>query len=284
MQVRLHITPMLGKVELSKLTPQHIQNYIKEKLKKKLSARTVGYHRRLLVIALGQALKWGLVARNVAALTDPPRTERYEISPITPEQAKAFLKAVEGSRLEAFFTVALTLGLRRGEALGLRWSDIDFDAQTLRISQQLQRQQGKLQFSEPKTKTSRRILDLPGILVAKLKEHRPRQLEDKLKAGPHWQEMRLVFATRVGTPIDPRGVKRSLDALLKTAKLPHYRVHDLRHFAASLMLAQGIQLKVVSDILGHSQISTTADLYTHVLPSLRKEAINVMDSILSKTK
>lgn len=283
-QVRVHIAPSLGHFQLSQLTPQHIYKYMKERLAKGLSARTVGYHRRVLVIALGQAMKWGLVARNVAALTDPPRAKKYEIQPITPEQARAFLQATEGDRLEAFFTVALSLGLRRGEALGLRWIDVDLDARTLRINQQLQRLEGRLQMSEPKTKTSRRVLDLPDILITKLREHRTRQLEDKLRTGSHWVETGLVFTTSVGTPIDPRNVKRRLDPLLKDAGMPHFRVHDIRHFAASLMLAQGVPLKVVSDILGHSQISTTADLYTHVLPSLRKEAIDLMDSILTGTK
>ncbi len=283
-QVRVHIVPTLGQLQLSQLTPQHIQNYMKERLAKGLSARTVGYHRRVLVIALGQAVKWGLVNRNVAALTDPPRAEKYEIQPITPEQARAFLQAIQGNRLEALFTVALSFGLRRGEALGLRWTDVDLEARTLRIKQQLQRLEGRLQLSEPKTKTSRRVLDLPDLLITKLREHRTRQLEDKLRAGSHWVETGLVFTTSLGTPIDPRNVKRRLDALLKEAGMPHFRVHDIRHFAASLMLAQGVPLKVVSDILGHSQISTTADLYTHVLPSLRKEAIDLMDSILTGTK
>jgi integrase len=121
------------------------------------------------------------------------------------------------------------------------------------------------------------------MLATKLREHRTRQLEEKILAGPNWQESGLVFTSRIGTPIDPRHVKRRLDPLLKKAGLPHYRVHDLRHFCASLLLAQGVPLKVVSEILGHSQISTTADLYVHVLPSLRKEAIDLMNSVLTGT-
>jgi integrase len=121
------------------------------------------------------------------------------------------------------------------------------------------------------------------MLFSKLKEHRMRQLQEKLIAGSNWQETGLVFTSRLGTPVDPRHVKRYLDPLLKKAGLPHYRVHDLRHFCASLLLAQNVPLKVVSDILGHSRISITADLYTHVLPSVRKEAINLMDSILTGT-
>ena len=280
-QVRVHIAPQLGHIQLTKLSPQQIQSYMNDRLKTELSAKTVKYHLSVLRMALGQALKWNLVARNVAMLVDPPRVGKYEVQVITPEQARIFLQAIQGDRLEALLTVALSLGLRRGAALGLRWADIDFQNRTLRVNQSLQRLEGKLRVTELKTNSSRRILDLPEMLINKLREHRTRQLEEKMLAGPHWQETGLVFTSRVGTPVDPRHVKRRLDPLLEKAELPHFRVHDLRHFCASLLLAQGVPLKVVSDILGHSQIGITADLYTHVLPSVRKEAINLMDSILT---
>lgn len=280
-QVRVHIAHQLGHIQLTKLSPQQIQAYMNDRLKAELSPKTVKYHLSILRMALGQALKWNLVARNAAMLVDPPRVAKYEVQAITPEQARIFLQAIQGDRLEALFTVALSLGLRRGEALGLRWADIDFQNRTLRVNQSLQRLEGRLQITELKTKSSRRILDLPETLINKLREHRTRQLEEKMLTGPHWQETGLVFTSGIGTPVDPRHVKRRLDPLLKKAKLPHFRVHDLRHFCASLLLAQGVPLKVVSDILGHSQIGITADLYTHVLPSLRKEAIDLMGSILS---
>ena len=279
--VRLHIKPELGHIQLTKLSPQQVQGLLKGRLKAGLSARTVQYIRTVLCIALGQALKWNLVSRNVAALVDSPRAEKFEIQPINQKEARAFLKAIQGDRFEALFTVALSLGLRRGEALGLKWSDIDFQARTLRISQALQRIDGKLRLSEPKTKSSRRVLELPDSLVNKLREHRTRQLEEKMLAGPKWQETELVFTSTIGTPVDPRNVKRRLDSLLSNAGLPHFRVHDLRHFCASLLLAQGVPLKVVSDILGHSQLAVTADLYTHVLPAMRREAVNLLDSVLA---
>jgi len=240
--------------------------------------------RTLLRMALNQALKWGLVQRNVAALVDAPRAVRFEVQPIDQKQALAFLDALKGDRLEALFTVALSLGLRRGESLGLRWQDIDFENRTLRVCQQLQRIDKKLVFDEPKTKSSRRILGLPDSLAAKLREHRTRQLEQKMAAGSEWKEGGLVFTTSLGTPIDPRNVKRRLDSILDKAKLPHFRIHDLRHFCASLLLAQGVELKVVSQILGHTQIRVTADIYTHVLPQTQKAAIDLLDSLLTGTK
>jgi len=129
-----------------------------------------------------------------------------------------------------------------------------------------------------------RILGLPDSLAAKLREHRTRQLEQKMAAGSEWKEGGLVFTTSLGTPIDPRNVKRRLDSILDKAKLPHFRIHDLRHFCASLLLAQGVELKVVSQILGHTQIRVTADIYTHVLPQTQKAAIDLLDSLLTGTK
>lgn len=282
-QVKGHLTPQIGHIKLSKLTPQHLQTYINNRLSAGLAAKTVKYHLSIMRMALSKAEKWDLVVRNVAMFVDPPRVQKYEIEPITPEQARVFLQAIRGDRMEALFTVALSLGLRRGESLGLRWQDIDLKLGTLRVNQSLQRLNGKLEFSEPKTKSSRRVLDLPDSLIAKLREHRARQLQEKLLAGSKWIDTELVFTSSIGTPIDPRHVKRRLDPLLKKAGLPHFRVHDLRHFCASLLLAQGVPLKVVSEILGHTQIRITADLYTHVLPSVKKEAINLMDYILTGT-
>jgi integrase len=285
-QIKVHIAPALGHFQLARLAPQHIQRYLNDKLneadaEKRLSARTISYHRTLLRMALGQALKWGLVPRNVAGLVDAPRVERFEIQPIDQAQAQTFLDAIKGERMEALFTVALSLGLRRGEALGLRWQDVDFESRTMRICQQLHRVEKKLVFDEPKTKSSRRLLSLPNSLAAKLREHRTKQLEEKLSAGSEWKENGLVFATSLGTPIDPRNVKRRLDSILEKAKLPHFRIHDLRHFCASLLLAQGVELKVVSQILGHTQISITADIYTHVLPQTQKAAIDLLDQLLT---
>ena len=282
-QIRVHIAPALGHFQLAKLAPQNVQRYMNEKMEADsgLSEKTVRYHRTILAVALGQALKWGLVNRNVATLVDPPRAKKYEIQQIDPDQARTFLEAIKTDRLEALFSVALSLGLRRGEALGLRWQDIDFQARTLRVTQSLSRLNKQLVLSEPKTKNSRRTLDLPESLAAKLREHRIHQLEEKMRMGEKWTDTGLVFTTSRGTPIEPRNVNRQLANLLTKAKLPQFRVHDLRHFCASLLLAQGVPLKAVSDILGHTQISITADLYTHVLPAMKREAVDLMDSLLA---
>jgi integrase len=172
--------------------------------------------------------------------------------------------------------------LRRGEALGLlRWQDVDFEGRTLTISQTVQRANGKLQFLEPKTERSRRTMSTPDRVVAALRAHHKRQLEERLAAGPQWQDFGLVFATRVGTPLEPRNVHRDFKRILAKAGVPDQRFHDLRHAAASLLLAQGVSPRVVMELLGHSRIGITMDTYSHVIPSLMREAADKMDQILA---
>jgi integrase len=281
--VRLYLKPKLGHVRLAKLSPQHLQAMMKE-LTQEVSAHAAGHARTILRIALGQALKWGLVARNVATLVNPPRHQRPEIQPLSPEEARTFLQSIQGDRLEVLYSVALALGLRQGEALGLRWGDIDLQARTLRVNAALQRFDKRLQLVEPKTERSRRTLPLPETICAALRAHRVRQLEEKMLAGEHWQETGLAFTTSIGTPLDPRNVVRRFHGLLKKAGLPRLRFHDLRHSCASLLLAQGVELRAIMDILGHSQISITADLYTHVMPAMKRDAADLMNAILAGQK
>lgn len=278
---RTHLIPALGRFPIAKLAPLQVQQFLNERLKAGLSARTVQLIRTGLRRALGQALKWGYVARNVATLVDPPRVTRPEIKAMSPAEAKQFLEAIKGDRLEALFSVALAMGLRQGEALGLKWEDADFDSRTIRIRRSLQTVKGGLELSEVKTKNSRRDLPLVDSILAALKSHRTRQLEEKLHLGQNWQDLGFVFASEVGTAIYPRNVVRKFHSLLKAAKLGHYRFHDLRHSCASLLLAQGIPLKTVSDILGHSQISITADFYAHIFDEQKREAMSVFDYILA---
>jgi integrase len=200
---------------------------------------------------------------------------------MTAEETKAFLIACKGDRLEALFTVALAIGLRQGEALGLRWEDVDWESGVLHVRRSLQRVNRKLVLDELKTKNSRRDLPLIDRLAISLRAHRSRQLEEKLAAGKDWQENGLVFTTTIGTPLDARNVVRKYHDTLTRGGIPLRRFHDLRHGCATLLLAQGVPLKTVSDILGHSQISITADIYAHVIPEMRREALGVMDSILA---
>jgi len=281
--VRVHIAPAIGRHQLTTLAPQHVQTMMNDKLAAGLSPRTVQYLRAVLRRALGQALKWGLVARNVATLVDPPRSVRHEIAFLTPAQARTFLDVVRGDRQEALYRVALSLGLRQGEALGLRWQDVDLDDRTLRVRVALQRIGGKLVLTEPKTRQSRRSIPMPGSVVAALREHRDRQTFERATAGDRWQDWGLVFPTPTGTPVDARNAVRHFKAALVRAGLPPMRWHDLRHSCASLQLAQGIAPRVVMETLGHSQIGITMNTYSHVIPEMQRQAADLMDDLLSGT-
>lgn len=278
--IRLHIKPALGKKQLEKLTPANIQHFVNDRLQSGLSPQTIRHIIATLRAALSIAVRWQLVYRNVAALVTLPRIQKQEMKIFTPEQAKAFLESVKGHRLEALFIMALTLGLRRGELLGLHWSDVDFDAATLRVNYGLQRFDGKLHLVEPKTEKSRRVLPLPSLLIDALRLHRTRQLEERLALGSNWQESGFVFASTIGTPMEPRNLNRTFDALLENAKLPKIRFHDMRHSCATMLLSQGVPQRTLMEILGHSQISLTMNTYSHVLPEMARAAIGTMDSVL----
>jgi len=280
--VKRHIEPYIGKIALDKLTPQDVQRMIVT-VTKNVSPQ-MGYRcRRTLCTALTRAMKWGYVARNVASLTDAPKVVQREMTALTPDEAKQLLKAVRGDRLEALYTVALALSLRQGEALGLRWQDIDVDARSLTVRYQLQRVDGKPALVEPKTPKSRRTLVLPGIAVDTLRRHRVRQLEERLWAGSRWQEGGLVFTSSIGTPIDRATIQKQFCTLVTKAGLPPMRFHDLRHSAASLLAAQGATVRDVMETLGHTQIATTMNLYTHVFTERKTELADLMDAALSST-
>jgi len=279
--VRNHLKPALGHIQLAKLTPQQVQTMLTEKTAAGLSPRTVQYIRAVLRRALGQAMKWGLVARNVATLTEPPRSAKKPVQPLTAEQARAFLDFTKDDRLGPLFHVAITTGLRQGELFGLRWPDVDLAAGTLTVRHALQRINGKPTLVAPKTDKSRRTVTLPASAVAALREQRKRQLQERLLAGSRWQDWGLVFASTIGTPLEPTNVTHRFQRLLADAGLPRQRFHDLRHCAASLLLAGGVPLRTIMGILGHSQISLTANTYTHLAPALERDAAAALDAVLA---
>lgn len=282
--VRVHIVPELGRIPLTQLTPQQVQRFINAKLASGLAPKTVTYIRQTLHAALAHAERWGLVHRNVASLTEMPRRERREMTVFTTAEAHQFLDAIEGDRLEALYRVALTLGLRQGEALGLQWSDVDFDGGALHVRHGLQRFGGEYHLVPPKTAKSRRVIPLPRAIAAALLTHRARQKEERLRAGPAWDERwDLVFTRPDGRPLDHTSVTNRFRRLLREAGLPHLRFHDLRHSCATLLLVQGVAPRVVMEILGHSDIAMTMNTYTHVLPELQRQAAQRMDDFLSGT-
>ena len=278
-----HLKPAFGRTRLVKLTPDAIQMYMNRKLASGLSPNTVRNHHAVLRRALTQAERWGLVPRNVARLVTPPRAAREEVKPLTPEQARAFLDAVQGSRHEALYQVALGLGLRQGEVLGLTWDATDLESATLRVDRTLQRYDGAYHLDEVKTARSRRVIGVPRPLVALLKVRRTRQREERLRAGAGWagNELNLVFTTVAGAPLYSANVTRAFQKAVEDAGLPRQRFHDLRHAAASFMLAEGVSLKVAQEVLGHSTIAVTADIYSHVMPAATRDATERVGELLA---
>lgn len=230
-----HIIPTLGRTRLAKLTPFDVQRLMRSKLDSGLSPRTVRLIRGVLVQAIGQAERWGLVGRNVAALTDGPRLSQKEGRALTPLQARQLLEASEGHRLEACFVLMLALGLRRGEALGLPWKSVDLKRGVIKINQALKRENGSLLLGEVKTRGSRRSMNLPVPLIQILRNHQARQADQKALIGEGWQDNGLVFTTSLGTPIDPDNFRHYFSALTRKAGLGHWHPHELRHSAASIM-------------------------------------------------
>jgi integrase len=287
---RLHIVPKLGRLQLRKLQPQHIQRLLDDKSKQGLSPQTVTNIRTVLRSALAQATKWGLIARNSAALVDAPRIPKKQITPLDPNNARKLIEAAKGSRFEAVYVIALNLGLRRGEVLGLRWSDIEFDSQTLRVNQSVQRlltdaesgPKSALRATETKTDGSRRTMAVPDAVVRALRLQRAKQAQQRLVAGFQWNGSHdLIFTNQTGGPLEPKVLTRDYKALLKQAGLPTtLRFHDLRHSAATLLLAQGVHPRAIMEILGHSSITVTMNTYGHVLPAMLREAADKMDAIL----
>ena len=288
--MRLHILPTLGRHKLQNLSAQHVQAFYAQKVKEGLSPTTVvGFH-SLLHKALDTAVKWNLLARNVCDVVTPPREQQFEVSALTLDQILKLLEVVEGHRFEALFKLALATGMRRGEIMGLKWQDIDFVKGTLQVRRILSRIPSKLpgkgyEEAEPKTQKSRRTIIIASFALRALKKHHLRQAEEKLKAGPYWQEHDYVFCTSLGTHLNPtKDILRTLKTFLKEAALPDIRFHDLRHSAATLLLSLGVHPKVVQEILGHSLISMTMDIYSHVLPSMHQDAINKLNTAIEQGK
>ncbi len=292
---RLHIIPAIGRLPLVKLTPQRVQALYTALLDKErgrggkgLSGTTVNHLHGSLHKALDAAVRLGLVARNVTELVDVPRMAHHEIHPLTGEQACMLLETMEGERLEALYALALATGMRQGELLALHWRDVELDGRggtgALSVRWNMRHRDQTFTFKQPKTRKSRRRISLAPEVVDVLRAHRARQLTERLKAGSAWvgeQWDNLVFSTEIGSPLAPDGAVRStFTRLLRQAKLPRIRFHDLRHTCATLALAANVNPKLVSDMLGHSTVAITLDIYSHVLPDMQQDAAAAIAAML----
>ncbi len=278
--VRVHIAPVLGRVKLKSLTPPHIRRLYRERLDAGLSPRTVQYTHVVLQRALKQAVRDGLIPRNVCEAVDPPQVRREEIRPLDRDQARALLAASREDRLEALYVVAIHCGLRQGELLGLKWEDLDLDAGTLQVRRTLTSAKEGPRFGAPKTAKGRRSVRLTPTALEALKRHSARQADEMTKADTLYEDHGLVFASLVGTPLSRHNLTRAFKAALRRADLPQtFRFHDLRHTCATLLLSRGHHAKFVQELLGHATIAITLDTYSHVLPGMADHTSAMEDAL-----
>lgn len=305
-KIRLHLKPALGHHRLDRLQPEHVEALYVAKIAAGLAPGTVLVCHRILSRALKVAEQRGRVARNVALLVDPPSAVFEEVVPLTAEEARKVLAKAHGERNAARWSVALALGLRQGEALGVTWADLDLDQGVWNVRRQLQRlsyrhgcqaapcgqekpracpqRKGGLVSSEPKTARGRRSIGLPPQLLADLRAHRQAQVAERLEAGSLWQDHDLVFCSPIGKPLDPHDDWEAWRALLVSAGVRPARLHDARHTAATLLLAQNVPARVVMEILGHSTIAVTQNIYGHVMPEAITTGTTAVADVLWPTE
>ncbi|MGB3305524.1 MAG: site-specific integrase [Thermomicrobiales bacterium] len=319
-----HLKPTIGKHRLEKLSQQQVQAMLNAKLTSDLAPASVANIRRVLRVALNQAMRWDLVARNVVTLTTLPKSEAYEGYALDADEVGSLLTAAHGERLEALYWVAISLGLRQAELFGLRWSDVDLEEGVLHVRKQLQYRRvtdvpaadgeampavGRKRWEEaraawkastaggkskeprvavlvtPKTATSRRTISIPSRVIEALRRHQERQQEHRLEAGGRWQEWDLVFTTSIGTPLNQSNFRKGWLDVRKRAGLPDdMRFHDLRHSALSLMADRDVPVHDLKAIAGHAQVTTTMQLYVHSSAAKRKAAAASLDDLFPVDK
>jgi integrase len=283
--LRLHVLPALGSRPIGRVNPKELSALYAAKRRTGLSPASIERVHSALHRALADAVRWGLMPRNICDLVKPARAPKYEARTFSIEEAQRFIAAAENDPLRALYLLAISTGMREGELLALKWQDLDLDARRLEVRRSIRRISGTgfVEF-EPKSVRGRRLVVLSSIAADALRQHRVTQAEERLRA-PAWDDQDRVFPNQVGRPVEPGNLRnRHFYPLLVRAELPHIRFHDLRHSAATLLLAMGVHLKIVQEMLGHSTITVTADLYSHVLPSMQQEPAEKMGALLSQQR
>jgi len=280
--IERHILPTCGRISLARLSPLDVQRMVNQIIGAGLSPTTAHHAHAVLRRALRDAVAAELVGRNVAAMVKPPPMAFHEMQTLDADQARAFLAAATGDRWEALWILAVTTGMRQGELLGLRWSDVDLDQGVLHVTGNLSRGPNGLEVTRPKTHRSRRPIRLSHAAVNALRRHKGDQAAERLQVGAAWEDHQLVFCRPTGGPVTAAWLVRGrFQPLLKRAGLPVIRFHDLRHTAATLWFRSGVNPKVVQETLGHSRVAITLDTYSHMIPDLQLETARVMDELFS---
>jgi integrase len=274
------IEARIGAQSLDKLKASQVEAWKVELKGRGLSDATIRRTFNVLRATLDTAVRDEALARNPAAAVKAPKVSSQEAAYLTPDQVRQLLEAAQTSRYAKLFEFLVTTALRRGEALGLKWSDVDLDNGVLRVRGTLGRVDGALVVTEPKTAKSRRTVPLSPMAERVLRDVRAAQAAERLRAGSAWQKTGYVFTTDCGTPYEPRNALRALKDAARHAKLPAIGLHTLRHSAAAVMLVNGVPLKVVSEVLGHASIGITGDIYGHVSPDVSRDALRRLSEAL----
>ncbi|GCE06357.1 tyrosine-type recombinase/integrase [Dictyobacter aurantiacus] len=278
--IRKYLIPGLGHIKLQKLTAHQLQVFYAQHLREGMSASRVARLNTVLHKALEHAKRLRLVSMNVSDDVELPRVRKRAYQVLDSEQAKALLQVASERGLDTLLALAVVTAMRKGEILGLRWSDIDMVKQEIRISRTVNYYTGYgFVETDGKTKNSARVIKLPAFLSGMLKKHHASQLEDKLRVGDAWVDRDLVFPRKDGDFMRRTTLDYHVDKLLEKAGLPYVRFHDLRHSAATILLAMGVPANVVQELLGHADIKMTLGIYGHVLPSMHKDAVDKMDGL-----
>lgn len=276
--ISAHLSPRIGSIRLQALSAPTLNALYSDLLASGSSASTVRYVHAVLRRALKDAVRWNLVARNVAEAADPPRLTRRQSRTWSARELQAFLQHVRSNRLYAAYVLAATTGMRRGEVLGLRWQDVDLDTGRVSVSQTLVAVSRDVHFSEPKTARGRRNVALDVTTRDALREHRDPQIRER--ESVEYVDHDLVFAHEDGTALNPEAFSDAFRRQVKRAGLPPIRLHDLRHTHATLALSAGVHPKVVSERLGHASVAFTLDQYSHAIPALQETAADLVASLV----
>ena len=280
--IQNHINPHIGDIPLKDLRLSEIEQFYRTLILSGLGARTVKIVHSVLHRAFEKAVMYNLLTSNPAHGATLPKYQHAEMQIWDEVQVMQFLSAAHESRYEALYHLAVKTGMRQGELLGLKWSDLQWHNGTLLVQRQVQKipRQG-WSFLTPKTKAGRRAIKVGDATLQILRLHRERQEIEKSATGERWEEYGLVFTSKVGTPGDPSNLRLEFNRIISEAGLPKIRFHDLRHTAASLMLNHGVPVIVVSKRLGHSQPSTTLDVYGHLYHEMQNDAAKIMDELVT---
>ncbi|GCE23280.1 tyrosine-type recombinase/integrase [Dictyobacter kobayashii] len=278
-----NVIPVLGNIPLQQLTGTQIQRLYTALRNDGISPNTIHLIHTILSAALNDAVRWHRIALNPCKHLTAPRAQRTEMKYLTHEQAIQLVEAAKGYRIEQIILLAVSLGLRKGEILGLRWDDIDFNQGILTVRRTVSYippHDGALHMyleTDPKTATSKRTIILPTFIQEALKAHRAQQLQERLKAGKGWEQHNLVFCSTLGKHVKPSSLRAQFKEALQKANLPDIRFHDLRHSAATILLSMGVNVKVIQELLVHANVSITLNIYSHVTPAMQRDAMRALD-------